>query len=67
MEAMYFFDTSGAPLYFSLLYEAVTSAISALERQNYGIALDTLRQGEEMARHTYLATTDTAHDTRQDV
>lgn len=67
MESMYFFDTSDAPLYFGLLYESVISAISALERQNYGIALDTLRQGEEMARRAYLATTDAAHDPYQDV
>lgn len=62
MEDMYFFDTSGAPIYFRMLYQTVTNAIRAMEQQNYGIALDTLRQGEKTARNSYLHTKDGLQD-----
>ena len=63
MEHMYSFDTSGAPIYFRMLYQTVTNTIQAMEQQNYGIALDTLVQGERTARNSYLLTKDGPHDT----
>lgn len=67
MDHMYFFDTSDAPIYFRALYQTVTNAIRAMEQQNYGIALDTLRQGEQTARQIYLHTKDGLQDMYYDM
>jgi hypothetical protein len=37
------------PRYYTVLFNAVTDAICALEEQNYGIAMKLLLQGQEAA------------------
>ena len=44
-----------APMYYAILYEAVKKAINAIEHQNYGIALESLREAQTASRNVYLS------------
>ncbi|MDO4810813.1 MAG: hypothetical protein Q3985_02590 [Eubacteriales bacterium] len=41
------------PLYYAMLYDAVTKAIDALQHQNYGTALETLSLIQESSLAVY--------------
>jgi hypothetical protein len=42
-------DMRKLPRYYTVLFNAVSDAISAIEQQNYGIAVNLLLQGQEAA------------------
>ena len=42
------------PLCYTVLFNAVTDAIAALQEQNYGLALERLIQGQRDAEDAYI-------------
>ena len=52
-------ETENIPRYYTILFNAVTDAIAALDRQDFGQARTLLVQGQQQAETAYMETPET--------